>query len=55
MSWVEAELDPSEGLGAEWWLEIGPGSAGGWMIESSLAISPDGTFISLQETKREHY
>jgi hypothetical protein len=47
--WVEAELDSSEGLWAEWWLEVRPSSDGGWILESSLSVSPDGIFIGLQE------
>jgi hypothetical protein len=47
--WVEAELDPLEGLWAAWWLEVGPSSTGGWIIESSLSVSPDGIFIGLQD------
>jgi hypothetical protein len=49
--WVAAELDSLQGLWAEWWLEIGPSSAGGWDVESSLSISPDGISIVLQEVR----
>jgi hypothetical protein len=37
---VEAELNRAEGLWAAWWLEFGP-SKGGWIIESSVSVSPD--------------
>ena len=38
--WVEARLHSKEELWAAWWLEIGP-RPDGWMIESSVAVSPD--------------
>ena len=38
--WVEAKLHSKDELWAAWWLEIGPQSDG-WMIESSVAISPE--------------
>jgi hypothetical protein len=47
--WIEAELDQSKGLWAEWWLILGPSTGAGWNIESSLSISPDEIFIVLQE------
>ena len=44
--WVEAELNEAEGLWAVWWLELGHESDR-WILESHLAITPDGEFINL--------
>lgn len=45
--WVEAEINKVEELGAVWWLEIGPGETSGWLLESHLAITPEGDFFNL--------
>ena len=46
--WVEAQLDPNEGLWAAWWLELGA-SDRGWVVKSHLAISPNILFIGLAD------
>lgn len=45
--WVEAEIDQHKESGVVWWLELGAGEPGGWLLESHLAITPEGEFINL--------
>jgi hypothetical protein len=46
--WIEAELEPSQGLWSAWWLELGP-HPDGWIVESSLSISPDALFLGFED------
>jgi hypothetical protein len=45
--WIEASLVQARESGAVWWLELGPNESGGWLLESHLAITPEGEFINL--------
>ena len=46
--WVEADIDQAkESDVVVWWLELGAGESGGWLLESHLAITPEGEFINL--------
>jgi len=45
--WVEAEIGQTQESVVVWWLELGAGESGGWLLESHLAITPEGEFITL--------
>src|SRR2546430_896947 len=46
--WVEAEINPSEGLSAAWWLELGP-DGDKLVVRSNLSISHGELFINLPD------
>jgi hypothetical protein len=46
--WVEAEINKTEERWVVWWLELGHES-GRWILQSHLAISPQGEFISIPD------
>ena len=50
-TWIEADIHKGGvsggGFTAVWWLELGPGEPSGLMLEATLSINPDHSYISL--------
>jgi len=50
-TWIEADIHKGGvaggGFTAAWWLELGPGSPSGLMLEATLSVDPDHSYISL--------
>ena len=48
--WIEAELNPLEGLWACWWLELGFEN-GQWLVHTNVSISHSDTELDLTHSK----
>lgn len=49
--WIEADIHKGGvaggGLCVLWWLELGPGNPSGLMLEATLSVDPDHSYINL--------
>lgn len=49
-AWIEADI-PKGGVAGDfaalWWLELGPGDPAGLMLDATLSVDPDHSYISL--------
>ena len=52
-TWIEADIHKGGvaggGFCALWWLELGPGNPSGFMLEATLSVDPDHSYISLPD------
>lgn len=52
-TWIEADIHKGGvaggGVCALWWLELGPGNPSGLMLEATLSVDPDHSYISLPD------
>jgi hypothetical protein len=50
-TWIEADIHKGGvaggGFCALWWLELGPGDPAGLMLDATLSVDPDHSYISL--------